>query len=569
LLYGYIAEERGVMLSRLHSERDYPNRSKWKYLKMYAERAPRQSEDRNLIKWLILVIVVGVIIRLLALPFSMTNEADAVSRTLIAWDWLSAPKLITSGVWGPLHTYIIALPMALTHDSIVAPILFHIFFSVITAIPLYYFTRNEFNNSRAGLFVAAAYMFYPIAVRSSLMATAEPPFGFFLALSLYFLSVARRPGGNWKHAIGGGLALMLAGMLRYEAWLLIPVMALSLYRKPRLMIPFVVSAIPFSIFWMLGNMAQYGDPLYSMHWASNWELVSNLAAQDMTTGELIKRITFYPLTLILGLTPLVGLLAVGGVILSVLKRRPTMIWILPLLAVMGLFVVTAAQGSLTLKGRYTITLAIFLLPFVAEVDNYLRLRAAAKAAPAATTSVRNNRYALGATNLAALAIIVTMLPLSYVGNVGPTALKKFYTTSINAVPRLDNADTMEPFSEFINAHLNHDTDGLITDFYRWETTSYVALMTRLPPDRIYFAPGQEVADIDVPAVSDFIDKHPTGLIILQDGSRFAKALNFNGDKITLPGKTVTLEMLDDVTSEQPNIAVYRYKLVATAQTELI
>src|SRR5689334_595477 len=198
---------------------------------MTVQRATTSNTERNTLKWLLIVIIVGVIIRLLALPFSMTNEADAVSRMLIAWDWLSAPKLISSGVWGPLHTYLIALPLALTHDSIVAPILFHILFSVITAIPLYFFTRNEFNNSRARLFVAAAYMFYPIAVRSSLMTTAEPPFGFFLALSLYFLSAARKPGANWKQVYIAGLSLTFAGMLRYEAWLLIPVLALSLFRR--------------------------------------------------------------------------------------------------------------------------------------------------------------------------------------------------------------------------------------------------------------------------------------------------------------------------------------------------
>ena len=137
----------------------------------------------------------------------------------IAWGWLSEPEFITHGFWGPLHVYLIALSMAFVPDPVVPPIVLHVLFSVGTPILLYFFTKNEFGIHRASLFVSLAYVFYPLAVQNSLMALSEGPFIFFLVLCLLLLSIARQDRGSWKHALGAGIALTLAGMLRYEGWI--------------------------------------------------------------------------------------------------------------------------------------------------------------------------------------------------------------------------------------------------------------------------------------------------------------------------------------------------------------
>src|SRR4051812_15533789 len=93
----------------------------------------RLTSRRN---WLFAVLLLGVLLRLIAIPFSMNNEADAVSRVWKASDWARHPQGIIAGVWGPLHPYLLGLVLLVFHDRVIAPILLEITFSVLTAIPL-------------------------------------------------------------------------------------------------------------------------------------------------------------------------------------------------------------------------------------------------------------------------------------------------------------------------------------------------------------------------------------------------------------------------------------------------
>ena len=65
-----------------------------------------------------ILVVLGVAalalsVRLAALPFATTDGSNPAARVWIAWKWLDDPNVITHGVWGPLHFYLLALPVRL------------------------------------------------------------------------------------------------------------------------------------------------------------------------------------------------------------------------------------------------------------------------------------------------------------------------------------------------------------------------------------------------------------------------------------------------------------------------
>jgi hypothetical protein len=104
-----------------------------------------RSESTKQIFWLVLI---GLIVRLVALPFVHTDDADAVTRVFMAYKWLQEPHWIVSDVWLPLHLYMNAFIIRLSGgDLIYAPKLVNILFAVATVIPLYKFTENEFKTT--------------------------------------------------------------------------------------------------------------------------------------------------------------------------------------------------------------------------------------------------------------------------------------------------------------------------------------------------------------------------------------------------------------------------------------
>ena len=89
------------------------------------------------------VAALALSVRLAALPFATTDGSNPAARVWIAWKWLDDPNVITHGVWGPLHFYLIGAVLALTHDPVVAPIILHVLFGVGSAILFYIFVRNR------------------------------------------------------------------------------------------------------------------------------------------------------------------------------------------------------------------------------------------------------------------------------------------------------------------------------------------------------------------------------------------------------------------------------------------
>jgi 4-amino-4-deoxy-L-arabinose transferase-like glycosyltransferase len=454
---------------------------------------------------LAVVVLTAAAARLLVLPFATTDGGDAPSRVWSAWSWLGDPHLITHGVWGPLHTYLIAASLALRPDPVYAPVALGILFSVASAALMYAFVQVEFASRRAAVLVALTYALYPIAIRNGVSVRSETPFAFFLLLAMVGVACARRPDGSWRHAAAGGLALTGASMLRYEGWMLIPLIAVLLRHRPRLLLTFCGCAAIHPIGWMIGNAAHYGDPLYSISYASRWEL-ETMGRQAIARAALFRKAAAYPLVILSGMTPPLAAIAVAGAISAAATRHRVRGWLVPFCGLVGLWMLAVGRGSLVPKLNYTETAGTLLFPFSAVVYEYLGVRrwpAAAVAGLAAGLA--------GLTALASCRACLDRVGLGVLAGIPP-------------VPSIENQAIALQLPPLLSQAIDQGSPALVSDHYGWGAPRYVALQTRLPRERMFLAPGAPNQQINGDSLAQFLTTNPRGVLIILSGSRFSAVL---------------------------------------------
>ena len=313
------------------------------------------------------IIGLGLTLRLVALKVAQTTEPDALARVMISWEWLFRPNTgIEGGVWLPLHTYLLGSAFHLHAEPYFLPILINIICSVLTAVPLYWFCKKEFEPSgfAGAAIVATAFMLFPLAFRNSLMALSDTPFALLLATSLLPLARARDDDGTIGHTVLAGLLVTLSAGVRYEGWVLIPFLALVLWRRPGRFVIFGAVAMIVPCLWMAGCWAEHGHPLYSLRFQAADTAAVLSDRGGISTLKRIVRTVFFPGVLCIGLSPLVFGLSVWGAVLEVSRRSRNAIWLVPFL---GLFLVLAyksVSGTMNLQPRYAIPIGMLLMPYM-------------------------------------------------------------------------------------------------------------------------------------------------------------------------------------------------------------
>ncbi len=485
-----------------------------------------------------LLLCLGLFVRLIAIPFSATNEADAVSRIFRGWRLLSEPELITHGVWGPLHFYLISGAMLICENPVFSPMLLNILFSVTTVVPLYLFIRQEWEELSA-LYVSAAYILYPPAIYNSLMAVSEVPFVFFVSLSLLTISMARKNNGNWKNALTAGLCLTLAGALRYEAWVLIPLMGLLLWNRKKLLSVFLIASILFPCYWMLGNYLYYNDALYSVNAATYWQVNISEINKNLSIDKIIDRITFYPKTIFWGLTPLVSSACLLGMVFSLIKKNRQCVWLIPLVGLLIVFMYKSLNGSLLLRTRYSLILGLFTLPFAAETINCF--------------SAYHRR------KLIAFILIATMIPLSYVRFVLPWKIASHIPNPIQAIPNV--SPRARALSAELTNQMRNRNEGLILDFFGWEETFFVALMTKKNPKDILIMPGVRTQKVKTTKLKKLLNIRKTGLLLRKSNSDFLHIEKTNQGKFLLKFDGLQKQLILKKLSHVGGVSFFRYRVL--------
>jgi hypothetical protein len=490
--------------------------------------------------------------RVVFLPDATTDGADSVYRVWGSMRWLEDPHLITHGVWGPLHYYLLALVLWIWPDPVHGTVGLHVVIGVATPLLVYVFTRTAIAGPRAALLVALTYAIYPIAIRNSLQVRSEVPFILLVMIGLIFIELARGEKGSWKHALVAGTSLTLAAMLRYEAWMLIGFLALLLWRKPRLMGVFIACAVVHPLFWMVGNGIHSGDPLYGVTFATRWEQEAMGRAMIPLRTRTLQAVE-YPGTILRGMTLPMGVIAIAGAVVALIKRERCRAWLLPMGGLVLLLLWSVTRGALVPKINYTVTVGTMLFPFTAVVWR----RIGVESWPVTRMLV------LGAS---LLGLMVFSMRWSWMNAVGLAGL-----TSTHPVPAIRNQDTALTLPEIIDRNMPTEP-ALITDFYGWGPSSYVAFLTRLSPDRILAVTGAPQREIDVDGVSTFLERYPEGILIALEGSRFSNAIGIRDGETARVGELrLLLERVYRVPwppgDPPPFLDVLRYRLAGNGDPE--
>lgn len=442
------------------------------------------------------IATIALLLRLIALPYAQIDTADAVSRLYIAWQWIEKPYWITNSIWPPLHLYLLGLFLKMVNDPVFASVLPELLLAVATTIPIFRFTRIEWGD-RPAVIAALAWGFYPVGFRYSLMALADVPFAFFLSSSMCLLSLARRPSGTIYHASMAGIMLTLASGFRYEGWLLIPLLAWVMLPYWRRCVIFFLTSALFPIYWMGINWLSNGNPLYFEQQRRAWMSLEAYTVQNLSLIERIKTILFVPSALFWGLTPFFAFLCVLGVIRVLWHHHRARVWLVPISLMLVLLTYQTGTGELVEFVRYTLYIGMMLIPFgAAGLDNLI-----------------SHFHSPLWGKLISLIVLVTMLPLSFLDRW--KVLSPYIPGEVQAVPRL--GQQISVVSEVINTYLQSE-DGLIIDFWSWPQTYYIALMSRVPPTRIFIPPGAANQTLDFAQLKTFVQQYPNGLLLLSNSS---------------------------------------------------
>ncbi len=310
------------------------------------------------------VALLALAARLAVLPFATTDGSNPAARVWISWRWIENPEIITHGVWGPLHFYLIGSVLALTGDPVTAPIVLHVAFGVASAVLFYAFVRLEFAGRRGALLVALAFAIYPIVLRNSVSVRAEAPFVFFVLATAVFLALARRNPDRWGLALAGGISLTFASMLRYEGWMLTPMLALVLWPKRLSIAVFLLAAALFPVVWMVGNYLEYGDPLGAFPMRETGSC-TRWVCLGSGLQEALSRLSQFAAVVTRGLTLPLSLLVAVGAVLALWQHRRLAVWLVPPAGLLILMGWSVANGSLVPKHNYTATIGTLSLPFAA------------------------------------------------------------------------------------------------------------------------------------------------------------------------------------------------------------
>jgi hypothetical protein len=463
------------------------------------------SASRDRLRALALVGAVALLARLVVLPFAGSDGGDAASRVWIAQNWMDHPRLITEGVWGPLHFYLLALVLSVVPDPLYGPAVLGVVLSCASALLMYRFVELELGEPRLALVVALAYALYPISIRNGVSVRSETPFAFFLLVTMIALAKARRPDGTRGHAAVAGIALTLGAMLRYEAWMLLPALAAVLWRKPKFALVFVTLAMIHPVFWMIGNAVQHGNPLFSIAAASGFELhAMGRAARGW--GALLARTLTYPGVVLVGMGLVVGLLSAAGALRAMGTRSKIAIWLIPSAFLLGLQCLAILRGSLVPKLNYTETAGTFLMPFLAVALQPLHLER--WAAP----RLAGFAVALFAAN----AVFACEACLARVG-LGSLAM--------SPVPRVPNQEVTAQLAPLIRANLPPG-GGLISDDYGTGATRHVALLARMRPERLFLVCHLARRPPDADSLAAFVSRYPQGLLLARSNSSFSADYGF-------------------------------------------
>lgn len=483
---------------------------------------------------IIILFLFSFISRLCALTISMTTEADAVSRTYIGWYAISNLGMLIRPDWLPFHLFLTSLSIFITGNLVKGPIFMNIIFSSLTAVILQIFTRIGLNNKKneiSHIFASYLYIFYPIAFRNSLMNVSETTFVLFLLLSLLFLTI-QKVQSEKIFSLFAGLSLTVACMIRYEGWVLILPMMLLYHKKILNSIIFLLSALIFPLVWMLTNLLYYNSVFSFLIRTieSNKDLI-----QPYTKELVVNRVVQYNLEIFYGLTPILFILIIVGLIYCFKNR----IFLQPFFLFLCMYFVLltcSILGYIGWRGRYSLLLGVLLIPYSGILLKMVR-------------SLYIKAFIISS-------VLLLIPSSSFICESNYFNKFCYMNSDIQIIPRIDN--NTQKISQLVNTqiHLNRSS-GVILDSLGWKNTYYIALMTNLSPDRIFISLDYSSIKYSRDKILDIVQRNPKGILIYSKNNSRLKEIGYKGDNrfiILSKGKVLLLSKIEEI----GDALIYRY-----------
>ncbi len=333
-----------------------------------------EPSARQLIGWLLAATLVP---RLVVFFVNENLFGDAVVRTELAERWFRAPHLITAygdGAYqfGPLHMYLVGAALSV-FDREVAGRVVSLLFGVLSVVPLFVLTRRLFG-WRAGVVAGLSFAAWGMHMQFATTACSEAVSLFFM-LTTFALYAEGVDENRFSPLFLAALMLNLACALRYDAWMYIPLLTLSLCfssgdRVAALTraVGFGLMCLPFPLLWMQGNELLHGNPFFPVmaveDFHRNW--VQSSVGSGSTIVWRLRQLAFWPGIALLTLSPLVALLGMAGMVRA-WKARPDTRWLVAAAVVPAAYFTFRAAALLTFVplGRFTVTQVAIVTVFVA------------------------------------------------------------------------------------------------------------------------------------------------------------------------------------------------------------
>jgi len=438
----------------------------------------------------------ALLIRLLLMNYAEETDSDAVSRAFTSWNWAADPFWFKTSVWAPFHYYLVGSGFLIWKDILLLPKVLHILFSVVMLFPFYYFTKREFNKPGA-IYATIFLAFSPLIFRLGFQCLAEIPGLFFTVLAMNLLSKGVREENNVWLALSG-ISMTLAAGFRYEAWLMILLFTLVLIiaRRWKGSWLFFLFAMIFPAVWMVQNYLSTGDPLFSFSANTDWTHKA-LGINDQVDFEAyLRRIWFFPFSLLIAVGPIVSWLIVKY-LTSYAKnfrfRSFPDLWLIPLLAFFVVMLYNAIAGNLLLHHRFTGTLVILALPWVASVLKDFEKKAII---------------------ISVISVVLT-IGLSFAYTIGGS----------NPIPRLKNQSVKQLVTEI--KPVTTPGSKLVIDFIGWEDTWYTGLHSGAEPSDILMLGGEAYPPFSAERVEQLMHSPGRKILVVKEGSSLQQYLAEN------------------------------------------
>lgn len=432
-----------------------------------------------------IIALAAFVARLACIPYSEVVDADAVTRVFIAEKWLQDPYWIGHGVWAPFHFYLTGLSIFFTTDRILGPILMTVLFGSLAAVPIYRFIKN-ISASDSAIIVTLLFVFNPLVFRNSLQPLAGVTNIFFVAMAVWLISecLLKAEKKQKLYSLLAGLCFTVAAGIRYESWVLIALFSgvIMFYKSWKTILYFLPVALLFPLVWMAGNYLHYGNPLFSVDYATFFNVEMAGVNNELSDLDMYKRATFFPQSLLIIIPFGLILPAFGYCTFKLFRKNITiqeLAWLLPLVLLFVVFQIKAMQGTLLLKHRFSIGLLFLALPYLAFWIK--SLKPAFKSGVLALVLIFP--LVVGPLYSRALPIMEQIIP----GETLSQALSenRFYNeTYYQTLPKLPQ-NNLEALVQKTTPYLKTNTP-LVLDFFGWEITHNYALNSGVVAKQIFF-----------------------------------------------------------------------------------